>query len=432
MYRKLIYCIFVLTLFGFKLSLVGRSSDDGGGGGGLLSAIRIDDLTLVIFILFYIFTGGKLKIFFSKKPVLIFGFYLLISIISTIYSSIIGNIGLINGLLFSIRPLEYFMYCYLGYELARKRINLGTTFKIYILYCLILIFVQRLGIISGLSNFSFNRAIANTGGPWELAAVSALLLCFFFQKRDIVFSMLAFIILILTQSRITLVATIIVIIFANTKNVIGFFKKDKVIISSLVLVFVGLSYIAYAQMLNESNKKEIVIPDVVARMGEFISTDTLTNVESIFIYTKPATSQQNYVDKTYGASLNKMLSRSNTGDVSSTIRFTRWSILIKTACDNSVSFLIGLGPSYAGKAIDGNYVRLFVETGIIGLSLYLMFSFSILIYVKDAIIRNYMTILIITALFIDIFVTQKAMFLFWLLYGYYYFISENYNNSLKQ
>lgn len=158
---------------------------------------------------------------------------------------------------------------------------------------------------------------------------------------------------------------------------------------------------------------------VTARFETFGSNDTLTTLNDILVNTKAANNRQDYFNKTYGEGLNDILTSSGEGDASAFIRFTRWVTLIKTASNNIVTLLIGLGPSYAGKAVDGNYVRIFVETGIFGLLTYFLFLISCLRNIKQKLLTNYIWILIITALFIDIFVTFKAMFFFWFFYGYY-------------
>ena len=415
MYRKTVFVVFILTLFGFKMSILGQTGDD---GGVLLSSIRIDDIVIVLFLISFLLAGGGFGYFLRQKPVFIFMIYISFCIFSSIYNSLFGQVEIASSLLFSLRPLEYFMYIAVGYELARLGFSLDNPFRIYVIYCSILIAAQMAGIIGGFSNFAFNRAIANTGGPWELAAVSALLSCYFFHKRAVVYTTLSATIMLLTQSRITLVATIFILAVGNFKKAIGLFKTKTILLLALLSLFGGLSYFLYINVSGDV-KKNISVPDVAARVGTFFNKDTLSRLNDIYTYTEAATSQNDYFNKTYGQSLDNILSSSDDGDASAFVRFTRWVTLVKTANNDAISFVIGLGPSYAGKAVDGNYIRLFAETGIIGFILYIIFLFSALINIKDKVIYNYTVILSITALFIDIFVTHKAMFLFWMLYGYY-------------
>jgi hypothetical protein len=415
MYKKFVFFAFILTLFGFKMSILAQTNDE---GGGLLSSIRIDDIVIVIFVITFFVKGGGFRYFLQQKPVFMFMLYIAFCLISTTYNSIFGETQLASGLLFTLRPLEYFIYIAIGYELSRFGYSLQKPFKVYTIYCLALIAAQTSGIIGGFSNFSFNRAIANTGGPWELAAVSALLSCYFFHKRASAYTLLSTTILFLTQSRITLVATVFMLAFGNFKKLLLLFKTKFLFLFILGALLSGISYLLYLNV-SESIERSTNTIDVSARVESFFNKDTFLRLEDIYIHTEGATSQKDYFDKTYGDSLSDILSNSDGGDASAYIRFTRWITLIKTASNGAISFVIGLGPSYAGKAVDGNYVRLFAETGIIGLVLYCLFMLTSLVYIKDKIIFNYTIILAITGLFIDIFVTHKAMFLFWILYGYY-------------
>ncbi|HHH2875658.1 hypothetical protein RZ761_27170 [Klebsiella pasteurii] len=428
MYKKTLVFIFIYTLFGFKLSLLGRTGDE--QGGNILSSIRIDDVIIVFFTLIYIFKGRTGSIFLSKKPVFCFLVYIFVSIVSTIYNSTFGEVDFLASLLFTLRPLEYYVYIALGYELAKSKFSPDLTLKVYVVYCLFLITGQTVGLIGGVSNFSFDRAIANTGGPWELAAVSAFLMSYFIISKNASFSAISSFILLLTQSRITLVASILVLFFYNLRSVALIARKKIVILSVCLLSASSLIYAVYSLATFDSVSRQYASTGgVTARFETFGSNDTLTTLNDILVNTKAANNRQDYFNKTYGEGLNDILTSSGEGDASAFIRFTRWVTLIKTASNNIVTLLIGLGPSYAGKAVDGNYVRIFVETGIFGLLTYFLFLISCLRNIKQKLLTNYIWILIITALFIDIFVTFKAMFFFWFFYGYYIYNCQEIKNK---
>ncbi|MFE8117182.1 hypothetical protein [Brenneria goodwinii] len=421
MYRKFVFFVFVYTLFGFKLSILGDTGDE--IDGNILSSIRIDDVIIVLFLFVYLVSGGQLLFFIRKKTVIWFLVYILVCMFSSFYNSITGDVSLLSSLLFSLRPFEYFLYIALGYELARLSINPDNSLKIYVFYCLVLIIGQTFGVIGGISNFSFNRAIANTGGPWELAAVSAFLTMYFILNRKLINGLLSTIILILTQSRITLVGTAIVLLFRNYRQIFFIFRKSTAIVGSGVILIFCVSYFGVS-LVSSKNDISSTTTGVAVRFESFSSNDTISGIESILSNTQAAQNRQDYFNKTYGESLDNILSTSGDGDASAFIRFTRWVTLIKTACSDTMSFLIGLGPSYAGKAVDGNYVRIFIETGIIGIFTYIIFLFSFFKHVKDKLLINYIIILVVTALFIDIFVTFKAMFLFWTFYGYHLYMKK--------
>lgn len=426
MYRKFVLLFFIYTLFGFKLSITGHDN------GSFLSSIRIDDLFLILFLFVFFLSGGSFYFFLKKKPVLFFLIYIFVSILSTLINSIFGEVDFISSMLFTLRPLEYFMYISLGYEIARLDINIEKIFKFYVGYVVFLILGQTLGIIGGISNFSFNRAIANTGGPWELAAVGGFLTIYFFENKKLKFSLAGFIILLLTQSRITLVGTLITFLIKKPSKFLKiFFNNMKLISISTLSLALLLSYVLYKQEIIYSSDIKNDSDGVASRFESFGNDDTLNEIERIFTYSQAAHNRQDYFNKTYGSGLNEILNNSTGGDASSFVRFTRWMVLIKTTINNLRSTIIGLGPSYADKAVDGNYVRLFVETGGVGICCYIIFLFSIYSNIDSRLIKDYILIIAITALFIDIFVTFKAMFLLWFFYGYYLFYKKNKIEGLK-
>lgn len=429
MYYKLMVLIFIYTVFGFKLSLLGTNNDE--QNTSILGAIRIDDIVIVLFLILYLLKGKTGVKFFRKKPVFFFMLYIFTSLISSLYNSTFGEVEFVSSMLFTLRPLEYFIYIALGYELSKSEFSPTLILKIYVVYCVFLIIGQTLGIIGGVSNFSFNRAIANTGGPWELAAVSAFLMSYFLLKRNAAFGALSGLILILTQSRITLVASLITLFFGNFKVILNLLQKKVVAVGAILFMICGFFIMGYNLTISDSTNYAKSSGGITARFETFGNNDTITTINDIFSNTQAASNRQDYFNKTYGDGLNNIITNAGEGDASAFIRFTRWVTLIKTACNNLVTFFIGLGPSYAGMAVDGNYVRLFVETGVLGLSTYILFLISCIRNIKQKLLTNYIYILAITALFIDIFVTFKAMFFFWFFYGYYIYQKENEKNEGK-
>jgi hypothetical protein len=95
--------------------------------------------------------------------------------------------------------------------------------------------------------------------------------------------------------------------------------------------------------------------------------------------------------------------------------------------------ILGLGPSAFGTAVDGNYFRLIGENGIVGALafiwlIYSVFSISIKCrknYLSNIGAREYsefifisLVVLLLCAVFIDVFEASKIALLFWLLVGF--------------
>ncbi|MCP6582380.1 hypothetical protein NL505_28535, partial [Klebsiella pneumoniae] len=64
MYYKFLVLIFIYTVFGFKLSLLGTANDD--KNSSLLASIRIDDIIIVLFLIVYFFKGRTGGVFLKK------------------------------------------------------------------------------------------------------------------------------------------------------------------------------------------------------------------------------------------------------------------------------------------------------------------------------------------------------------------------------
>jgi hypothetical protein len=93
-------------------------------------------------------------------------------------------------------------------------------------------------------------------------------------------------------------------------------------------------------------------------------------------------------------------------------------VILKTNTKTIYSLLIGKGPGFYGIAVDGYYVRVFAETGLIGLSVFVLFLVSLYrTHRKNKEIVALIVTMALTGLLIDIFVSVKVMALFWFLLG---------------
>jgi hypothetical protein len=101
------------------------------------------------------------------------------------------------------------------------------------------------------------------------------------------------------------------------------------------------------------------------------------------------------------------------------VRAFRWLTLIKSVLMHFDSILIGMGPSFGSAAVDGYYVRVFIESGLIGLVAFFAFLRSLTKSRSDqsGAFREFVIVLIVTASFIDIFASYKTMLFLWLWNG---------------
>lgn len=413
--KFLLSAVVVFCLFSFKWTIIPTAG----------SGLRLDDvICFFILLAFLIYTISNSKDVLSSinQVYLVYGFYIVLCIASSLYNAYVGRVGFFISLLYSLRGFEYWLFCLLGFYCCKREINIGLIFKAYVVYAAVLVFLQNTKIIPVVSEFSSSRAIANTGGPWEFAAVSAFFVVYFLCARNWLYFSISLILLVLSESRITLFSILIIIIFNYFFSAYDM-KKNRLIFFACVIPPV-LLVLALVSSLNGMAGFQLNAPsDGVGVVGRFLSIFDASNIDAItdIVAKIPgARSSDEYNDLTYSSEFLASAASAD-GDASAIIRFSRWVSLFKSVIMSGDSLIIGLGPSFAGLAVDGNYTRIFAETGILGIVLYTFFACHALVFLYK---RNekqlflYFLSLCFTALFIDVFVTYKAMFLFWFMFGY--------------
>lgn len=408
--RIAILFIFVYCLFSFKWTIIDTGS----------SGIRVDDFfCLFVFIfwvktLFYenkVFTAGV------KKINLCFFVFLFFCLFSSFYNSYLGRVPFFQSVLFSIRPFEYWVFYLVGFQFYKYNISIKSIFFVYLLYVISLVILQYFGIVGVVSSFGGTRAIANTGGPWEFAAVSAFLFLYFMLGFERVKSILSFILLVLSSSRITLVGALISF-FMYFRKTLNKFNLNFFLFSFAGIFFLFFMFLFYLFLSPQGFNLDNI--QVISRFSVFFTSDTLSNIENIFYSMPSFPTSDEYIAYTYSDdSLFNIFSMG--GDASALIRFSRWITLLKSFLLSSDTIFIGLGPSFAGLAVDGYYVRVLIECGVLGLisfAFFVFYALSIFKKQREYLLFFYLLTLVITGLFIDIFTTYKAMMLFWFVFGY--------------
>lgn len=361
--------------------------------------LKLDDVIIFGFVLLVFLDHSKK---YNIKTInLIFPFFVLICIflVSTFLNVLSGNVHFLESLAFAIRPLEYFAYFFVGTRISIAENDLIKFLKISVLLYGLLVPLQYYGILSVYSEFSPDRAMAFTAGPYEFAMMAAFLTIYFYNKNvGFGYVALSFLLLLSTQSRITTVAVLLVISgrwFKLTwRHTMGW-------LTLFVLIVFTLNFIEIDKFGR--------FTELFSMDGTFLS-DYLDKIPKIH-------SREDYF--TYGY---EMLLESDfgEGDASFLIRIYRWTILLNYMLDSPLTMMFGLGPSFASVALDGYYIRLLVESGVIGLIVFTYFIRKALrVYSGDVIFFQYVYVMLVTALFIDIFVSSRAMFVFWFLAGYY-------------
>ena len=109
------------------------------------------------------------------------------------------------------------------------------------------------------------------------------------------------------------------------------------------------------------------------------------------------------------------------GDVSFKVRITKWMSLIEGWMRRPI---FGMGASIAREAVDGNYVRLLVESGLAGLISWIVFMVIIIRNLDKSKKRSCVMVLLstitiaVSAILIDVFAASKIMMFYYILVGY--------------
>ena len=337
-----------------------------------------------------------------------------------------GSYSGVQGFLFSIRHLEYWVLVLLGGILARSQTDrrIVQVFLLYLIYLLVITLLQAVGLVDAVSNYaSADRLSGNLGGPWELAQiavfflllpVSGLMECLRYGRILRVGVLLAGASLLFASgSRMGLISGII----SFTFSLMSFSSYNTTKRNYAILGAVAL---ASSLVILTAFETVSVTASPIQRLQNLASYQTVQDLLEA-AQTPAAHSREHF------EFLNQRLIKDEIGNVSSDAsayaRMSRWALAVRsTFAGGPINVLFGNGPSYFGHSLDGAYLRLFVETGVVGLLLY---TWLLRVLWRTAagagnwtiLFRSYLLSLIVSAAFIDVFYTYKAMLLMWVIYG---------------
>jgi len=401
LYFILLWCVFS---FKFLLGAVGEAG------------YRTDDLLIALGFMILLLRGDIARIPRSRV-LLTYLMFMFICFVSTVWNALLGRLPLGYSLIFDTRLLEYLIFYYLGYVLLESGIVVWRGIKMYFYFLCILVPLQLMNLIPTVSKFQVSRAIGNTNGPYELAVVASFFLCYFlYQERRILNTFLSVVMLLLTASRITFVGAII-----STVGRLGYrgraFNKAlavAVMLLATVVIWKGQELISPdSSVANSDNTSQSMI-------DRLNSSSTLFSFDYINTLYTAVPAYSNSRDYGVGAfAMASNFSSQRREDVSGMVRAYRWMSLIKSTVANSDSIVIGLGPSFGSAAVDGYFTRVIIESGLLGMLFFIVFLSSLIKQKggESGAFREYITIMIVSAIFIDIFTAYKPMLLMWLWHG---------------
>lgn len=265
--------------------------------------------------------------------------------------------------------------------------------------------LQHFGVVGGFNVRGYQpnmseRVIGLTSGPWELGVILNFITCYFLAeeksefKKYIIFGV-ATLIIMMTGSRMSLLAQIAILVWYMklSASLVTIIKRCLVVIPLLFAVyfFFGDSTVA-------------------TRSDSLMNSDNIDLLLDSYSSVRITESVPSWGDL-------GVLSRGDDVDASWSMRGIKWIYAVKLYLSHPMYWMIGVGAGSFGNALDGGWLRITTETGVIGLLLFVMF----LLRVKRLSPTMSLCVLAfcINMLMIDIYMSYKVMSMMLLLAGYY-------------
>lgn len=408
--RKFSLIILFITLpllFLPKINLISMDAEETAG-------LRIDDLIL-LFLGCLLMWAHALS---HQKLYQVEGWILLITgfgVFSFLVNRLLVSFGILymeSKIFYSMRLLEYFLFFYIG-AIASHYFSNRFIIQAFFLWNLLFMSLQKLDLIGG---FIFTGYHADVSGrvqgiasfPSEMGLLLNLIFCYlvfddnrnsqwikFFKSPFTTYVLqriyfyglfcLFGIFIIFTGNRISILALFICFLFR--------LKQD------LSMRSLG----SYISMM-------VLIPIVVLAIGFVITRTAGVYERSLDLF-----SWKNFdlfslvwdkVDITQNPIGHEVL-ESKDYDMSWWLRIHKWLFMTKTYIENPECYLQGLGPGYAGAALDGGLLRILTEYGLIGAFLFWKF-FSCLSRI-NAQTKWMIVSFLINMIFFDAYLAYKTM-----------------------
>lgn len=406
-------------LFFPKINLISFSDETAG--------IRLDDLVLLGFSLAILWAHVAIQ----KKlnPIEACAFAItLISLFSFGMNRLLvaGEFLHVDAKIFyAFRIMEYFIFFYVG-TMAAQFFHLSSILIAFFLWNSVLMILQRLHVVGVFSVDGYMIAGDRIYGISSFGAEAGLLLNFLYCylvydesasdrlaslfprplralcKKFLVYALFVVFGALIAQTgaRIALLA-LVVSLFARVYSDIDW-KAPKTLFAPFLIVFSCLSLVAAFLWNNRA---------VVGRSVGLLSMKNFSIIgevwETISITQTPIGNETSY-----GGGY----------DVSWWMRIHKWCYALKIFYLNPECYLQGIGPGFGFAGLDGGWLRILTETGLLGLVFYGLF-FRNLSRLSPA-VKAMMVAFFINMIFFDAYLAYKPMSLLFLVAGYLYCESE--------
>lgn len=388
------------------------------------SSIRVEDLVLILLWIYVLIRWRSLSMLMPKRRI---AGIAIVGLSATIFAVVAGRVSFGPAILYSMRPLEYWAVFPAVYFTLRRSTGsaLASFQKVLIFVTYVQVGVAALqslfGFDLGFSKFSIERGAGLTAGPYELGAICSMLGVYWFFKHRYLLAVIATLGVFLSASRISvlgLAAGIVISFLARRKAMVVSDRRNRKFLAvgaSLIGILAAGTFILVSPMSAQQLGSPVVdrlqdtsTLDAWSESGKFASGLTLP--ENAEEYDLLAYGNMPYLLGQGG------FATGVSGEASDMVRFFRWHLLIDLLNDPAKT-LFGLGPSYAGASVDGSYLRMLAETGLIGLVAWFVCIRS-WVSSSDSAMFGAIIALLVGAVFIDVVYSLRTMVLVWALLAY--------------
>ena len=391
------------------------------------AGIRVDDLLLFSFatLTFSAHVALRRHFLVIERGVIIIVAFSLLSFISNRFLVATGLLHVDASIFYAVRLFEYFLFFYVGILLA-PYIGLYRIVAAFFIWNLLIITLQKAGIVGGFSVYGYLPLVTSrfpgiASFPSEMGVLFNMIYSFLIFNnappsklwrllpteiaRLLIASSLYWltaltaIFIILTGSRIALVALAVTFCFRVCKE----FSLRSPLKLATIACIITLSL----SLLTHLVTKTLSIYERSSGLFAFANIELVQTVWTrIDTHYEPIGNE--VVDRGHG--------ETPLYDESWWMRIHKWGYAFKIYAQHPLSWLQGIGPGFAMTGLDGGYLRILTEYGIIGTILF--WRFFAQLWRLSLTIKWVIVAIMINMIFFDVYLAYKPMALLFLICGY--------------
>lgn len=405
-------------LFMPKVNFIGFSRQSAG--------VRIDDLILLGFatIFFWAHFSLERRLENIEKAVLSITGFCLFSFIINKFLVAAGVLHVSSNLFYCIRLFEYSLFFYIGL-MASRLVKISSIMKSFLLWNVVLMLLQKAGYVGlftvdGYVNKGGDRIFGIASFGSEMGMLFNLLFCFLIYDEESRANMLKRFPRVIRRFFQVTYTYWLVILLAGLVTMTG---------ARMAILTLGVSFLF--RMKDEVKWKSpitLVIPLIALAISSSIVVDVLYNHSDIIGRSAGLMSLKNVeLIQTVWDNIpidydpigkETILNTKNEYDLSWWMRIHKWCYALKIYALHPECWLQGVGPGFTLSGLDGGYVRILTETGIIGCGLYGWFFY--LIAKQNRQLKWMMVSFLVNMVFFDVYLAYKPMSLLFLVTGFAY------------